>query len=151
MIRFVTGDLFECGIRAVAHGVNCQGSMGAGIAVQFRQRYPEMFESYRQRCRKPGGMIPGDVMPWKHQGGYVFNLATQDRPGADARPWMIAAAVGRMITEAHHDFLITEVAMPLVGCGIGGLAPADLLAALAPYWHAPVNLVVVTLPRGSQR
>ncbi len=43
-IEFVAGDLFA-NIRAVqafAHGCNCQGSMGAGIAVGFRERYPEI-------------------------------------------------------------------------------------------------------------
>jgi O-acetyl-ADP-ribose deacetylase (regulator of RNase III) len=151
VIRFTEGDLFGCGIRALAHGVNCKGVMGAGIAVEFRRRWPQMFESYRRRCLKHSGMIPGDVMPWKDDDGTViFNLATQDRPGADAHPWMIAAAVGRMVTEAHHDLGLTEVAMPLIGCGIGGLTPADLLSSLAPYQHAPVSLVIVTLPEAGR-
>lgn len=147
MISFTEGDLFACGIPDIAHGVNCRGVMGAGIAVQFKARYPGMYDSYRRRCLRRSGMIPGDVMPWKHDDGRViFNLATQDRPGADAKPWMIAAAVGRMITEADHDFGITRIALPMIGCGIGGLTEADLRTSLAPYADAPVDLVVVTLP-----
>jgi O-acetyl-ADP-ribose deacetylase (regulator of RNase III) len=147
MIIWETGDLFTCGIPDIAHGVNCAGVMGAGIAVQFRNRYPLMYESYRRRCLKHGGMIPGDVMSWKHDDGRViFNLATQPLPGPSAQPWMITAAVGRMITEAHHDSGIARVAMPLIGCGIGGLAQGDLFAALSPYQNAPVDIVVVTLP-----
>jgi O-acetyl-ADP-ribose deacetylase (regulator of RNase III) len=39
-ITFVSGDLFanRFGVRALAHGCNCQGSMGAGIATGFRDR-----------------------------------------------------------------------------------------------------------------
>ena len=149
MILFTEGDLFACDASALAHGVNCRGVMGAGIAVQFRQRHPRMFESYRRRCLR-GEMLPGEILPWREPGGLVvFNLATQDRPGPDAKPWMITAAVGRMITEAYHDFKITRVAMPLIGCGIGGLTPDDLITCLHPYQNAPVDLVIVTLPARS--
>ncbi len=144
MITFTQGDLFECGIPAIAHGVNCRGAMGAGIAAQFRKRWPLMYAKYRRRCAK-GEFEPGDVMSWQHPGGVVFNLATQDQSGADAHPWMIAAAVGRMVQEATgpHGLGISTIAMPMIGCGIGGLVLPDLLGALAPYQHAPVDLVIV--------
>jgi O-acetyl-ADP-ribose deacetylase (regulator of RNase III) len=146
MISFAEGDLFGSSIPALAHGVNCRGVMGAGIAVQFRARWPQMYESYRRRCLR-GHMLPGDVLAWKTDSGTViFNLATQDRPGANAQPWMITAAVGRMIQEAFYLYETTEIAMPRIGCGIGGLTQADLLRCLRPYRDAPVNLTVVTLP-----
>lgn len=34
--KLVLGDLFEASEAALAHGCNCQGSMGAGIAVEFK-------------------------------------------------------------------------------------------------------------------
>jgi len=146
MISFREGDLFACGAPALAHGVNCKGVMGAGIAVQFRQRHPEMYKSYRRRCLR-GEMIPGDILSWREPAcPVVFNLATQQLPGPFARPWMVAAAIGRMITEAHHDYKIHEIAMPLIGCGIGGLTENDLRRCLAPYADAPVNLTVMVLP-----
>ena len=146
MISSREGDLFGSGIPALAHGVNCRGVMGKGIACQFRQRYPKMAESYRRRCLR-GEMLPGEILPWKHDDGTViFNLAIQDLPGANARPWAITAAIGRMITEAHHDFKIREVAMPLIGCGIGGLTENDLRRCLVPYADAPVSLTVCVLP-----
>lgn len=151
MISFREGDLFESGLPAIAHGVNCRGVMGAGIATQFKARYPDMFESYRRRCLK-GHMMPGDIMAWQHGQGIVFNLATQDKPGADAQPWMITAAVGHMVAEAHYfhrKYNITEIGMPMIGCGIGGLDPQGdaLMDALLPYAKAPVNLTVFHLPR----
>lgn len=145
MISFREGDLFGAGIPALAHGVNCRGSMGAGIAAQFRGRYPKMYESYRRRCAR-GAIRPGEVFPWQTATGVIYNLATQEMPGPDAQPWMIAAAVGQMIAGAHHDFGITEIAMPMIGCGIGGLTENDLRRCLVPYADAPVNLTVMVLP-----
>ena len=50
----VTGDLFDNshGVRAFAHGCNCQGSMGAGVAKTFRVRYPEMYEEFSKEIAK---------------------------------------------------------------------------------------------------
>jgi O-acetyl-ADP-ribose deacetylase (regulator of RNase III) len=144
MILRAEGDLFTCGVPVIAHGCNCHGVMGAGIATQFRDRYPRMYEAYRYQCASCMFM-PGDVFSWlPEQGGLVFNLATQYAPGANAQPWMITTAVGRMLQLAHYTFNTTRIAIPEIGCGLGGLAREDLDTALAPYQNAPVDLVVVT-------
>ena len=81
-VQFVEGDLFlnKYNAQAFAHGCNCVGSMGAGIAVEFKQRYPEMFEEYHRRCKaQPREFNPGDVFLWKAEDKpWVFNLATQE-------------------------------------------------------------------------
>lgn len=77
-----SGDLFanEHGARALGHGCTCQGSMGAGIAEGFRERYPTMHEESRRRFKAvPRELNPGDVFLWKAEGApWVFNLATQE-------------------------------------------------------------------------
>src|SRR5262249_36368471 len=81
-IHFVSGDLFDNarGARAFAHGCNCQGSMGAGIARTIRARYPRMYEEYRSRCKaKPRRFNLGDCWLWKADDQpWVFNLGTQE-------------------------------------------------------------------------
>lgn len=53
------GDLFDAvDVDALAHGCNCAGAMGAGIVVEFRRRWPAMFEESRRRC------AAGDVWSW---------------------------------------------------------------------------------------
>jgi O-acetyl-ADP-ribose deacetylase (regulator of RNase III) len=153
VITWKVGDLFASGLPAIAHGVNCRGVMGAGIAVQFRQRWPDMYEAYRKQCLK-GHLQPGDILAWRdvRTGAIIFNLATQDQPGACAQPWMITAAAGRMIAEAIPYFRITGIGLPMIGCGIGGLDPGgiELARALAPYENAPVNLTIFKLPGGTR-
>src|SRR4028118_311018 len=81
-IEFVSGDLFgnAHGVRAFAHGCNCRGSMGAGIAKTFRHHYPEMHEEYRRRCKaEPRQFNLGDSWLWKADDRpWVFNLGTQE-------------------------------------------------------------------------
>lgn len=141
MITWAQGDLFASGLPAIGHGCNCRGVMGAGIATQFRLRWPAMYEAYRDLCVR-GKFRPGGVMPWYHPGGVLFSLATQDEPGPFAQPWMIAAAVSRMICEAYYDHGIREIGLPMIGCGIGGLRRGDLAACLRPLEAAPASLII---------
>jgi O-acetyl-ADP-ribose deacetylase (regulator of RNase III) len=79
-ILFVSGDLFDnaYGVRAIAHGCNCQGSMGAGIAKAIRARYPAMYEEYRRSCKADPRLFNlGDCWLWKSEDRpRVFNLGT---------------------------------------------------------------------------
>lgn len=142
-IEYRRGDLFaQHDITAYAHGCNCRGVMGAGIAAQFRARYPLMYRTYRSACR--GGLLTlGMVMPWQAADGkMIYNLMTQDQPGPDARPWAITTAAGQMIQLARLCRVRT-IGLPMIGCGIGGLNPEDLDRCLQPFATAPVRLVVV--------
>lgn len=126
-IRSVAGDLFanEHQAQALAHGCNCQGVMGAGIAVGFRQRYPAMYAEYRRRCQAtPRQFNPGDAYLWKDAAlPWVFNLATQEgygRSRARATYDAIERALSAMRAQANTEG-ITSIALPRIGAGLGGL------------------------------
>lgn len=125
-IEFVSGDLFEnaFAMQAFAHGCNCQGSMGAGIAVGFILRYPEMFEQYRSRCNaNPREFNLGDCWLWKAEGQpSVFNLGTQEGVWrARASYEAIETALTAMGTHADSEG-IDSIAIPRIGVGYGGLS-----------------------------
>jgi O-acetyl-ADP-ribose deacetylase (regulator of RNase III) len=125
-IEFVSGDLFENAqkAQAFAHGCNCQGSMGAGVAKTFRQRYPEMYEQYRQRCKAdPRGFNLGDSWLWKADDQpWVFNLGTQERYWrARASYEAVETALKRMREQSSLEG-IHCIAMPRIGVGYGGLS-----------------------------
>ena len=125
-IRYVSGDLFdnEHEVRAFAHGCNCQGSMGAGVAKTFRARYPQMFEEYRGRCKTiPRQFNLGDCWLWKEDSRpSVFNLGTQEGFWrARASYEAIETASGEMQRRANAEG-ITSIAIPRIGVGYGGLS-----------------------------
>lgn len=120
------GNLFTANQPAVAQGVNCFGVMGAGIAVQFKRDDPEMFKSYVEACRT-GELAPGGAHFWqKSDGTWTFNLASQNRPGKDARIEWFESAL-REASEFATLNNITGIAMPRIGAGIGGLQWDDCL------------------------
>lgn len=140
----VSGDLFAPGgPAALAHGVNCQGFMGAGIAKQFRDTFHEMYREYQRLCAD-GDFHPGVCIPWQRNGRTVFNLATQDQPGPDARIEAVIESVRKMIDLAP-SLGVERIGMPLVGSGIGGLFAHEVeyVLHLLAMANADVHLVVV--------
>lgn len=117
---YYTGDLFCVDDpEALAHGCNCIGAMGAGIAVEFKERWPVMYEKYQVLCRQ-GLFVPGQVMVWTHPDQTtIFNLGTQEALDG-ATPLFLRGSLERMV-ELAEEFDITDVWMPLIGAGLGGL------------------------------
>jgi O-acetyl-ADP-ribose deacetylase (regulator of RNase III) len=124
--EFISGDLFvnRVNAEALAQGCNCQGSMGAGVATGFRQRYPAMYEEYRRRCKAdPRTFNLGDVLFWKEEGKpAVFNLGTQERYWHGRATYeAIEASLTAMKRQADVEH-ITRIALPRIGAGYGGLS-----------------------------
>lgn len=144
-----SGDLFAFrDLDALGHGCNCAGMMGAGIAWAFAQRFPGMEDAYRRRCRD-GRFRLGGFFAWDPDAPpVVYNLATQPQPGRCADLGAIRVAVQAMLADAQQRGL-ARVGMPRIGAGIGGLAWAEVEAAIRPLAErSPVELVVVSLPGG---
>lgn len=114
-----TGNLFDSTAPALGQGVNCAGLMGAGIAKTFRELYPHNYENYRAACLA-GQLLPGSLIVNREHGKYIVNMASQNKPGRDARyHWLFEST----LTAAQQavDNGIRSIAIPEIGCGIGGL------------------------------
>lgn len=121
-VKQFNGDLFDANLPALAHGCNCRGAMGAGIANVFKDKYPNMYTQYKSVCFRTD-FQPGDVFIWvpeKAGDPIIFNLATQFNPGPDAKYSHIAISLNQAIIEAKK-WDIKVIGLPRIGCGIGGL------------------------------
>lgn len=76
-LSYTTGDIFRSGAQTLVNPVNCRGVMGAGLALAFKQRYPEMFAAYVEECRS-GRLRIG--RPWLYRTGqpWMLNFPTKD-------------------------------------------------------------------------
>jgi O-acetyl-ADP-ribose deacetylase (regulator of RNase III) len=124
-----TGDMFTTDARAIGHGVNIAGVMGHGIAVQFRNRFPEMHQAYKIACKR-GLLEPGKTMIWPHTDDlFVYNIASQDQPGRNARLDWLEEGVEAALQHADAKG-IEKIALPRIGAGIGGLNWDEVAGAL---------------------
>jgi O-acetyl-ADP-ribose deacetylase (regulator of RNase III) len=148
MIHYIKeGDIFSIkGVSSYAHGCNCAGSMGRGIAVQFRKRFPRMYENYRQMCLNKT-FRPGDVYDYNYGSGHVYNLATQQHyciAGQLAKLVYIETSIEKMMQLAEKSS-VWSIAMPKIGAGLGGLNWGEVKAIIeiVAASHSKVDLYVV--------
>ena len=121
----VKGNLFDGKDEAIAHGCNTIGVMGAGIAKQFRLRYPEMFRVYHTTCVEkmfqPGDAIKTFCLAEKR---VIYCLATQNQLGAFAKLEWIEKSLRKVLSESSPP---KTLGIPMIGAGIGGLDSKDVL------------------------
>ena len=120
MLEFVKGDMFDVPADIRVNTVNCVGVMGAGVALAFKQRYPEMFKDYQRDC-KDGRVKPGAIHIWESLAGdWIINFPTKRDWREPSRYEDIATGLEKLRSYLDGVGKVT-VALPALGCGHGGL------------------------------
>jgi O-acetyl-ADP-ribose deacetylase (regulator of RNase III) len=123
MIRMTQGNLLSANTEALVNTVNCVGYMGKGIALQFKQAFPENFQQYKKACGekkvKPGSML---VFETKSQSKpkYIVNFPTKRHWRDSSRIEDIRTGLTALVSEIKR-LDIRSIAIPPLGCGLGGL------------------------------
>ncbi|AEV20795.1 Appr-1-p processing domain protein [Geobacillus thermoleovorans CCB_US3_UF5] len=123
MIIQKKGNLLEDESEALVNTVNCVGVMGKGIALQFKQAYPEMFSEYEKACRRGEVQIgkmhvfsTGTLLPPK----YIINFPTKRHWRHRSRLEDIEQGLADLVNVVK-ELNIHSIALPPLGCGNGGL------------------------------
>ena len=119
------GNIFDSPLQTITNPINCAGAMGAGLALQFKRRFPEMFGDYVRRCAA-GLVKPGEPYLWRGE-RRILNFPTK-RHWRDPSDIRFVADGLAYLTGAGRE--ITSLAVPALGCGLGGLAWEDVLPVL---------------------
>jgi O-acetyl-ADP-ribose deacetylase (regulator of RNase III) len=120
MVQVLVGDLFESDAQTLVNAVNCVGVMGKGVALEFKKRYPDMYDDYVARCARKQ-VQPGEPYLFRRLSPpNILNFPTKDHWRSAARLDDIVA--GLTYLERHyHEWGITSLAVPALGCGHGQL------------------------------
>lgn len=128
MIETTQGNLLEADAEALVNTVNCVGVMGKGIALQFKQAFPENFSLYARVC-KEGRMLPGNVLVFETGGmvnpKYIINFPTKRHWKGKSKIEDIDAGLMDLVAQIKH-YRIQSIAIPPLGAGLGGLNWADV-------------------------
>jgi O-acetyl-ADP-ribose deacetylase (regulator of RNase III) len=120
MIQFTRGDMLAVPADIRVNSVNCKGVMGTGVALAFKQRYPEMFRDYQRACRD-GTLRPGTLHVWKNlTGDWVVNFPTKRDWRDPSRYEDIRTGLQELRRYLQEQGRVS-VAIPALGCGHGGL------------------------------
>lgn len=121
MIKYVNGDMFSEKYDCIVNAVNCVGVMGKGLALQFKEKYPDNFRQYEAAC-KDHKLKPGGILVCRDGDQVILNAATKDHWKDPSQERWVSLACGNIAAylKLHKDEIKT-VALPKLGCGLGGL------------------------------
>lgn len=124
MIEYKMGDILQENAEALINTVNCVGIMGRGIALQFKNKFPENFKAYEAACKKKE-VQPGYMFVFKtgqlHNPQYIINFPTKRHWRGKSRMGDIEAGLADLV-ETIQKYDIKSVAIPPLGSGLGGLS-----------------------------
>ncbi len=124
MIHYVTGNLLAASDEALVNTVNTVGIMGKGIALQFKDTYPNNFQVYQQAC-KDGTIIPGKLLVTKEatlssEPKWIINFPTKKDWKHRSKYEYIEEGLKDLV-RVISQYRIKSIAIPPLGCGNGGL------------------------------
>ncbi len=152
MIHFKAGDILQADVEALVNTVNCVGIMGRGIALQFRKEFPENYEVYRAACRRqelrPGAMLVFNLNRLQSP-RYIINFPTKRHWKGKSRIEDIRVGLDALVDEVRRRG-IASVAVPPLGCGLGGLDWSQVKPLVQRAFRAlPDVQVLVYEPAGA--
>lgn len=119
MIKYVTGDLLQSPAQTLVNPVNTVGAMGKGLALVFKNKYPNMFHKYKRACDEHL-VTPGSLMLCKEFDHWILLFPTK-RHWKDSSKIEYVEAGLQKFRNAYQTKGITSIAFPKLGCGCGGL------------------------------
>jgi O-acetyl-ADP-ribose deacetylase (regulator of RNase III) len=128
MIEYTTGNILHEDAEALVNTVNCVGVMGRGIALQFKNAYPENFKAYAAACKKdevrPGRMFVYETGNLANP-RYIINFPTKRHWRGKSRIDDIESGLNAL-AEVIRNKKIRSIAIPPLGSGLGGLEWAEV-------------------------
>ena len=123
MIEYKNGDILREDVEAIVNTVNCVGIMGRGLALQFKNKFPQNLKEYQLACTNKEVQL-GKM--FVHQTGqlinpkYIINFPTKGHWKQNSKIEDISNGLDDLIT-IIEKYSIKSIAIPPLGSGLGGL------------------------------
>lgn len=128
MIEFRNENILTADVEALVNTVNCVGIMGRGIALQFKNAFPENFKAYEAACTR-GEVQPGKMFVFETRTltnpKFIINFPTKRHWRGKSRMEDIETGLKALVSEIRARG-IHSIAVPPLGSGLGGLNWADV-------------------------
>lgn len=145
MIEFKTGDILRADVEALVNTVNCVGIMGRGIALQFKNDFPENFKEYEAACAReevqPGKMFVFETHTLTNP-RFIINFPTKRHWRGKSRIEDIDSGLKALVEEIRTRS-IRSIAIPPLGSGLGGLNWADVRPRIVEALKGMTDLQVI--------
>ncbi len=152
MIESKTGNLLKSDTEALVNTVNCVGVMGKGIALQFKQAFPENYKEYAKACKKNEVTIGKMFI---HKTGtmfnpkYIINFPTKKHWKSKSELTYIETGLDDLVKKIK-ELGIASIAIPPLGAGLGGLDWKEVKDRILKSFQELTHVHIVLFePKGS--
>ena len=132
MIRFITGNILNAKEEAVLVPVNCEGVAGVGLAKQFKDEHPYWYMNYHEWCFKKHVAIGRLHMYTPFQAQKIISFPTKTTWKKPSHVCYILCGLEALV-ELVAEKEIQSVAVPWLGCGLGGLSKLEVQILFEEY------------------
>lgn len=141
MIRYIEGDIFKSPAQVLVNTVNTVGVMGKGIALEFKRRYPDMFQTYKGICDRKR-LKTGSLVLCYEPDHWVLLFPTKEHWRNPSRLDYIEAGLSKFCC-TYAEKGISSIAFPRLGCGNGELNWADVQPVMERYLKdLPIDIYI---------
>ena len=125
------GNIFTTQAKTIVNTVNCVGIMGAGIAFEFRLRYPKMYEEYQKFCED--GLIDiGKLWRYRAEDRDILAFPTKKDWRFPSKEIYLHKGLEKFLA-TYRSLGIESIAFPLLGADKGGIKPDRALEIMYSY------------------
>lgn len=141
MITYVKGNIFNSPAKILVNTVNTVGVMGKGVALEYKKRYPDMFECYKKICETKQ-LDVGKLYLWKKSEKWVLLFPTKKHWRNPSKIEYIEKGLIKF-SENWDKLGSNSIAFPRLGCGNGGLDWKDVRPLMEKYLgNLPLQIFV---------
>jgi O-acetyl-ADP-ribose deacetylase (regulator of RNase III) len=133
MLEFRKGNMFESGAQTLTNAVNCKGVMGKGLALVFKKKFPKMFIKYKELCENKK-LYVGKLILIKEKDCNILLFPTKDHWFNDSQAHYITSGL-KYLRNNYKKMGITSLALPALGCGLGGLKWKEVKADIQEFLY----------------
>lgn len=136
------GNILSSSCQTLVNPINCVGVMGKGLALEFKNRYPLMYDRYKDLCDN-GLLSIGKLWLYKDEDNdkNILNFPTKIHWKDDSCYEYIELGLSKFV-ESYSSRGITSIAFPMLGCGCGKLDKEVVLDIMLKYLCRCENLIV---------
>lgn len=132
MIAYLDGTVFNAPVKTYVNTVNCAGIMGAGIALEFKLRYPEMFNDYVNKCQLKQMKVGVPRIFEYSEDIWIMNFPTKGHWRYPSKMIWIEEGL-KYFVENYKKRNIESIAFPKLGTSNGGLEWEEVKALMDKY------------------
>lgn len=129
-------NIFASRATALVNPVDCTGAQGKGLALEFRRRWPHAASVYKTECAR-GEVSVGRVLMFPLNNGKTVVFFPTKRHWREKSGMSIVAGGLMDLDHRLSQSRIHSVAIPALGCGLGGLDWLDVLPLLNTFAERP--------------